>query len=260
VTLEDTVAERVPEYIRRVVKARAFSLNQTDHAQGHILPDVEGWLRLGIGGLRARVLTGARRHAGNSPSGKTTFYEAAGIALDAAAHFMRRYARLAAQMACSEPEPVRRRELQEIALRCRRLAEHPPRNFPEALQSVWFLFVLLQMESNASSFSPGRLDQYLLPYLEHDLEQDALTLDEAQEWLELLWLKFNEIVLLRSSASARYFAGFPRLNAIWVSRRARPTCSATCACAGRRRLATPSHPRGGSLPRFVMKAECRDDG
>ena len=36
-----------------------------------------------------------------------------------------------------------------------------------------------------------------------------MTLAEAQAWLELLWLKFNEIVLLRSSASARYFAGFP---------------------------------------------------
>jgi pyruvate-formate lyase len=55
-TLEDTVAQRVPEDVRVAVKGRAFSLNQTDHAQGHILPDVEAWLRLGIGGLRAQVL------------------------------------------------------------------------------------------------------------------------------------------------------------------------------------------------------------
>jgi formate C-acetyltransferase len=104
---------------------------------------------------------------------------------------------------------VRRRELADSAARCRWLAEHPARNFPDALQATWFLFVLLQMESNASSFSPGRLDQYLLPYLEADLSSGALDLSAAQEWLELLWLKFNEIVLLRSSASARYFAGFP---------------------------------------------------
>src|SRR5208283_1007386 len=74
---------------------------------------------------------------------------------------------------------------------------------------VWFLFVLLQIESNASSFSLGRFDQYLLPYLEHDLESGVLTLPEAQELLEFFWLKFNEIVLLRSRSSARYFAGFP---------------------------------------------------
>jgi formate C-acetyltransferase len=206
-TLEDAVAARVPEHIRRAVKARAFSLNQTDHAQGHILPDVEDWLRLGIGGLRLQVLAGARGAVAQPDRG--VFYAAAEIALEAAALFARRYARLAVRLARNESDLDRQRELREIAVRCLRLAEHPPRNVPEALQSVWFLFVLLQMESNASSFSPGRLDQYLLPYLEHDLERDALTLDEAQEWLELLWLKFNEIVLLRSSASARYFAGFP---------------------------------------------------
>ena len=67
----------------------------------------------------------------------------------------------------------------------------------------------LQIESNASSFSPGRFDQYMLPYLERDLAAGKLTQAEAQELLEALWLKFNEIVLLRSSSSARYFAGFP---------------------------------------------------
>jgi formate C-acetyltransferase len=206
-TLEDVVAERVPEHVRRAVKARAFSLNQTDHAQGHILPDVATWLDLGIGGLRARARTAARRTAGDPA--KAVFYEASAIALDAAALLMRRYARLAAHRARKEADPGRARELREVAARCRWLAEGPARNFPDALQAVWFLFVILQMESNASSFSPGRLDQYLLPYLEADLTSGALTLEAAQEWLELLWLKFNEIVLLRSSSSARYFAGFP---------------------------------------------------
>jgi hypothetical protein len=55
-TLEDIVAQRVPDDVRVAVRGKAFSLNQTDHAQGHILPDVEGWLRLGIGGLRRQVL------------------------------------------------------------------------------------------------------------------------------------------------------------------------------------------------------------
>ena len=163
-----------PADIMRAVKARAFSLNQTDHAQGHILPDVEAWLRLGIGGLRARVEAGARQHPDDPQA--AIFYEAAGIALDAAALLMRRYARLAAAMARDETDPDRRCELAEIAVRCRRLAAQPPTDFIEALQAIWFLFVLLQMESNASSFSPGRLDQYLLPYLERDLASGALTL------------------------------------------------------------------------------------
>ena len=92
-----------------------------------------------------------------------------------------------------------------IASNCDWLSEHAARDFWEALQSLWFLFVLLQIESNASSFSPGRFDQYMLPYLEADLREGRLTLPRAQELLESLWIKFNEIVLLRSSASARYY-------------------------------------------------------
>ena len=122
---------------------------------------------------------------------------------------MLRYAALASELARAESLPERAKELQRIAGNCRHLAAGPPRDFWEALQSVAFLFVLLQIESNASSFSPGRFDQYMIPYLRHDLEAGKCSLPEAQELLECLWVKFNEMVLLRSAESARYFAGFP---------------------------------------------------
>ena len=171
------MAARLPEDVRRAVKGKAFSVNQTDHAQGHILPDVEGWLRLGIGGLRAQVEAArSQPHVSDDsvcPSSvvrrPTIFYDAALIALQAAGEFIARYADLAEQMAAETEDATRQRRTLGIAERCRWLAEHPARNFPEALQAVWFLFALLQIESNASSFSPGRLDQYLLPYLEADL-------------------------------------------------------------------------------------------
>jgi formate C-acetyltransferase len=129
--------------------------------------------------------------------------------LEAAQVLIVRYADLAAQMAASAADPQRAAELTQIAANCRHLAHDAPETFYQALQAVWFLFVILQIESNASSFSPGRFDQYMLPFLLHDLESGRLTLAAAQELLEALWLKFNEIVLLRSSSSARYFAGFP---------------------------------------------------
>jgi formate C-acetyltransferase len=207
-TLEDTVAARVPEEVRLAVRGKAFSLNQTDHAQGHILPSVEAWLRLGLNGLREKVMA-ARQQPEVQGQAQQRFYDAALIVLQAAAEFMQRYARLARRLAAEANDPARQQELQDIAKICDWLAEHPARDFREALQAVWFLFVLLQIESNASSFSPGRFDQYMLPYLERDLESGKLTLAQAQELLEYLWLKFNEIVLLRSSSSARYFAGFP---------------------------------------------------
>lgn len=207
-TLEDIVAARLPEAVARAVQGKAFSLNQTDHAQGHILPDVEMWLRLGVRGLREQVET-ARRSEGRQSAEQQAFYEATLIALQAAREFVDRYADLARQMAATCTDPDRRAELHGIADACAWLAESPARDFREALQAVWFLFVLLQIESNASSFSPGRFDQYMWPYLQADLSAGRLTLPAAQELLELLWLKFNEVVLLRSSKSARYFAGFP---------------------------------------------------
>ncbi|HKK41133.1 MAG TPA: pyruvate formate lyase family protein, partial [Bacteroidales bacterium] len=75
--------------------------------------------------------------------------------------------------------------------------------------AIWFLLVILQMESNASSFSPGRLDQYLYTYLQSDLNSYRLGLHEAVELLDALFIKFNQIVYMRNSHSARYFAGFP---------------------------------------------------
>jgi len=204
-TLEDTVAARLSDEIKAAVRGKAFNLNQTDHAQGHILPDVPGWLRLGIGGLRAKVRAAEQAN----PHADAVFYDSARMALDAASEYIARYARMADEQLQAEPSRERQNELAGIASACHWLAENPARDFREALQAIWFLLVLLQIESNASSFSLGRLDQYLLPYLERDLESGALTLEEAQELLEFLWLKCNEIVLLRSSTSARYFAGFP---------------------------------------------------
>lgn len=207
-TLEDTVAARLPEDVRWALRSKAFTLNQTDHAQGHILPDVETWLQLGIGGLRDK-LEKARQRPEVRDETHQVFYEAAFIALQAASELISRYAMLARMQAAECSDMLRRKQLERIAEVCAHLAEHPARDFWEALQASWFLFVLLQIESNASSFSPGRVDQYLLPYLTRDLQTGRLTLDEAQELLEFWWLKFSEVVLLRSSQSARYFAGFP---------------------------------------------------
>ena len=175
------------------------------------------WLRLGVRGLREKVNLARLIPSFSSKSATRqrrvgqhqVFYDAALIALQAAQEFMARYADLARLLTTQTEDKARVQELGRVAAVCNWISENPPRDFWEALQSVWFSFVLMQMESNASSFSPGRFDQYMTPFLKHDLESGRLTLSEAQILLEHLWLKFNEIVLLRSSASARYFAGFP---------------------------------------------------
>ena len=207
-TLEEVINSQMPHDVNKARNAHVFSLNQTDHAQGHILPDVEGWLNDGIRGIRKKIET-AERDLRNSDDKRWEFYEAANIALDAASYFIQRYADKAKEQAESIDDPNRKKELLEISQNCLHLATNPPDSFWQAVQAMWFLFVLLQIESNASSISPGRLDQYLYPYLKNDLVAGILSMERAQEILENLWINFNEIVMLRSSESARYFAGFP---------------------------------------------------
>ena len=75
------------------------------------------------------------------------------------------------------------------------------------------------MESNASSFSPGRLDETLYSYYKQDVDSGMLKENEALELIECLWLKFNEIVYLRNAHSAKYFAGFQLdLIFVWVDK------------------------------------------
>ena len=202
-TLEDSLrAEQGPllDAIARVVK-----INQKDHAQGHICPDTAKWIRLGPAGLRAE----AAAHVDAAGPDQREFYESVVLVLDAASEFMVRYADLATAMATDAASPERADNLREIARICSKLSVRGAETFHEALQATWFLYALLHLESNASSFSPGRADQYLYPYYLADIEAGRLDRAGALELIEALWLKFNQIVYLRNSHSASFFAGFP---------------------------------------------------
>ncbi len=204
-TLENRIKDgREGDEIKAIEKV--VKINQKDHAQGHILPDVESWLKQGPAGLRQQA--DALGSAAGDPI-KEQFYQAQSIVLQAASDFISRYATLARQMASREESIADARHLDQIATTCRRLSEGPAESFHEALQSTWFLFVLLQLESNASSFSPGRMDQYLLPYYLQDKDSGRLDDQGALELIEALWLKFNQIVYMRNKQSASFFAGFP---------------------------------------------------
>jgi pyruvate formate-lyase/glycerol dehydratase family glycyl radical enzyme len=202
-SLEDKVKDALGDEIAAI--GRVAKINQTDHAQGHICPDAKGWLDRGPRAIRDDA---AARAAKAAPE-KRDFYRGMVIALDGAIDFVGRYAALARTMTADRVVAEHRTNLEEIARVCDKLSREPASTFREAVQSLWFLFVLLQAESNASSFSPGRADQYLYPWYRRDIEAGKLDESGALEIIEALWLKFNQIVYLRNSSSAKYFAGFP---------------------------------------------------
>ena len=194
-SLEDAIKGIYGKEINEISKV--VKINQKDHAQGHICPDSALWLKLGPQGLMEK----AQEKLKNCREDQKEFYECTILVLEGAIHFMQRYHDLIIQ--------ENHEELQEVGEMCLNLSKRPPETFHEAVQSLWFLFVILHMESNASSFSPGRLDQYLYPYYQKDIEKGILNQQKALEILECLWLKFNQIVYLRNQNSAKYFAGFP---------------------------------------------------
>lgn len=201
-SLEDVIKENYGGEINAI--AKVVKINQKDHAQGHICPDTKTWLELGPKGL----MTKAYEKLKNCDENQKEFYECTIIVLEGVCHFMMRYHDYILTM-LESLEDDNKKSLQRVADICANLASRPAQSFHEAVQSLWFLFVVLHMESNASSFSPGRMDQYLYPYYQKDIEKGIISKQEALEILECLWLKFNQIVYLRNQHSAKYFAGFP---------------------------------------------------
>lgn len=200
-SLEDIVHQRIGNEISEISKV--VKINQTDHAQGHICPNVKEWLELGPAGVIAK----AEKNLVGANASQQEFYRCVILVMQGVQKFMQRYADLLEEKADSYPKYTA--SMRELAKICQNLQNRPAQSFHEALQSTWFLFVVLHMESNASSFSPGRLDQILYPYYQKDLAEKKMDDDQALEMIECLWLKFNEIVYLRNKNSAKYFAGFP---------------------------------------------------
>ena len=177
---------------------------------GHVTVQYDKVLAMGFEG----ILEQAREElAGCNPGDadyctKGSFLEAVMISCRAAIRYAERYARLADQEAADCADPARRQELLRIAENCRRGPARGAESFYEACQSFWFVQQLLQLESSGHSISPGRFDQYMHPYYKKDLEEGRLTREFAQELLDCIWVKLNDLNKCRDAASAEGFAGY----------------------------------------------------
>ncbi|MPQ42709.1 glycyl radical protein [Clostridium tarantellae] len=140
---------------------------------------------------------------------KFHFYEAILIVIDAVKNFAKRYSNLAKEMMLTEENEERKLELKEIARIMDKVPYNSANSFYEALQSIWFVHLILQIESNGHSLSYGRMDQFLYPYLHKDLSSGKITEDRAVELLTNLWLKTFTINKVRSWSHTQFSAGSP---------------------------------------------------
>ena len=213
-SLNDWYTAHRPEDVASAERDRVFAVAQTDKGQGHIIADVPEVLGRGLGDLLSEVERLRDADPGND------FLRAGALCVDALIGYVRRYERIVRDAAAGrEPAdehatvtlpatPERAAELARLADVLGHVATEPCRDLYDALQMTWLLCVALQHESNASSISLGRMDQYLLPYYRASVAAGA-TEAEVRELLQCFYLKTNTIVFVRSTESARFFAGFP---------------------------------------------------
>lgn len=148
---------------------------------------------------------------------KSYFYRAILITVQGVKHFAERYAQLAEQMAGGEADPARKAELLEMSRILKKVPYEPAETFREAVQSLWLVHLILQIESNGHSLSYGRMDQYLNPYYEADLASGAISEEEACELMCNLWLKTYTINKIRSWSHTQFSAGSPLYQNVTVA-------------------------------------------
>lgn len=146
---------------------------------------------------------------------KYYFYRSILIVIQAVKDFAARYADLAEAQA-KDAAPERASELKEMARILRKVPYNPADTFHEAVQSLWLVHLVLQIESNGHSLSYGRMDQYLYPYYKADLEDGLITEDSACELMTNLWLKTFTINKIRSWSHTQFSAGSPLYQNVTV--------------------------------------------
>ena len=177
---------------------------------GHVTVDYGKVLRIGYRGIidEAKAELEKVRVSDADGCSKIAFLEAVIESCEAVITFAKRYSELARKEAESCADAKRKSELLQIAENCSKVPENGATSFYEACQSFWFVQLLIQTESSGHSISPGRFDQYMYPYFIKDYESGKITMEFAQELVDCIWIKLNDLNKCRDEASAKGFAGY----------------------------------------------------
>jgi len=177
----------------------------------HIAVDFYKILSIGLGGYLQEIKHYHKKVERFEQEGvkKDHFYTALTISIKAFQAFIRRYRELAFSLSKNEQDKQRKKELLLIANNCEIIAEKPPQNFYQALQLVYFVQLVLQIESNGHSVSLGRMDQYLFPFYQNDKIKGNISDDFVSELLESMWIKLLSINKIRPWSHTRFSAGGP---------------------------------------------------
>ena len=210
----------LPEEVRVFMETGVFGMEgKLNAGDAHLAVNYERILKDGLKGYEKRVKECKASLDLTSPDSidKYCFYNAVLIVLDAVRTFANRYSVLAKKLAEKELNQERKLELLEMSRICAKVPYEPAETFQEAVQSVWFIQLILQIESNGHSLSYGRFDQYMYPYYDRDIKNGNITEAEALELLTCLWIKTLTINKVRSQAHTLSSAGSPMYQNVTIA-------------------------------------------
>ena len=210
----------LPEEVRVFMETGVFGMEgKLNAGDAHLAVNYERILKDGLRGYEKRVKEYKASLDLTDPESidKYCFYNAVLIVLEAVRNFANRYSVLAKDLAEKELNQERKIELLEISRICSKVPYEPAETFQEAVQSVWFIQLILQIESNGHSLSYGRFDQYMYPYYNRDIKNDTIKESEALELLTCLWIKTLTINKVRSQAHTLSSAGSPMYQNVTIA-------------------------------------------
>ncbi|MBO6046583.1 MAG: glycyl radical protein [Erysipelotrichaceae bacterium] len=218
-TLRDRGMALLPDEVSVFMETGVFGMEgKLNAGDAHLSVNYEKILAEGLKGYEARTrqMMAELDLANPESVDKLAFYRSVLIVIEAVKDFTNRYSKLAKEMADQTTDKARRAELLEISDICGRVPYEPSRSFKEAVQSVWFIQLILQIESNGHSLSYGRFDQYMYPYYIKDVESGQIAIDDALELLTNLWIKTLTVNKVRSQSHTLSSAGSPMYQNVTI--------------------------------------------
>ena len=172
-----------------------FAETEASLEKGWHVPNYEKVIKTGMRGIinEIEIELKKTRVLDNQSYEKVNLLRAMKVAMESGIKFAKRYERLAAEMAEKESNLIRKAELEQIADTCGWILENPCRTFRDAIQALFFTHIIIFYDARCSGISFGRVDQYLYPYYEADLQAGRITRKEAVELIECLRCKCSSM-------------------------------------------------------------------
>jgi pyruvate formate-lyase/glycerol dehydratase family glycyl radical enzyme len=166
---------------------------QVGTTEGHLCAGYEKLLKFGYNGIleQAELFQSKLDKNDEEYQVKYNFYEAVKIYYEAAIEFLIRFANLSFEMAETERNENRKKELKIIGDMMNKFTKGAPDTFYEAVQFVWFTQNIINITYQRSVVALGRLDQIFWPYYRYDLEKGLINREKALELIEELNLKLT---------------------------------------------------------------------